>query len=182
MPTPQSLTQASAIAEALIAHLSDPALPPWSKPWRMGAELPLNAVTGKPYRGANVLTLMLSSAGLPHGDWATLKQWNSLGYRVNAGARSTQLSFYTTYEASREHDDGSTTTSTRRCLKFFRVFHRSQTDAPPLVALELTPHIFAQRETEMLTWCQSRTIPIRPDPNRAFYSPAGDYIGMPQLS
>ena len=45
---------------------------PWRKPWR--AELPLNLISGKPYRGINVFLLALAGYGSQY--WLTYRQAN----------------------------------------------------------------------------------------------------------
>lgn len=87
-------------------------------PWqRSGARpvLPVNAVTGKPYRGVNILSLWVTALerGYASGVWATLKQWNAKGASVRKGERASPIVFYReidkTGETAAESDDASET-------------------------------------------------------------------------
>lgn len=177
-------TQAQQLCEEIISYLSDTSLPPWQKPWKVSGSLPINAVTQRPYRGANVLTLMLSSylQGFPHGDWATLKQWNQLGHKVQAGQTGTRLSFYTSTETIQETDDQVERKVKKSVLRFFTVFHRAQTTAPPLSLPEANAHTLQQSEDALLAWCQTRNIAWQLGTDRAYYSPTDDKIVLPPMS
>jgi len=53
-------------------------------PWHGGGSAlscPRNAITGRAYRGVNILSLWLGarSAGFESGEWATYRQWSELG-------------------------------------------------------------------------------------------------------
>lgn len=51
---------------------------PWQKPWEAGeaGSMPFNPTTNKPYRGGNVLSLMIAGMRKGYGDprWMTYKQ------------------------------------------------------------------------------------------------------------
>lgn len=67
-------------------------------PWHQGANVsrPINAVTGNPYRGVNVIALWVRSMTrkLLAGYWATYRQWQTLGAQVNRGEHGTTIVFY----------------------------------------------------------------------------------------
>lgn len=68
-------------------------------PWQRGGiapVLPVNAVTGQPYRGVNILSLWVTAQqrGYDSGEFATLKQWNSKGATVRKGERASPIVFY----------------------------------------------------------------------------------------
>lgn len=60
---------------------------PWHKPWAGGA--PMNAATGRPYRGINIFTLGLAAARFGYSDprWLTFKQAKDLGGNVREGEK-----------------------------------------------------------------------------------------------
>ena len=53
------------------------------------AGLPVNALTDKAYRGINTVSLWAcaTSKGYDASQWATFKQWQSLGAKVDKGQR-----------------------------------------------------------------------------------------------
>lgn len=68
---------------------------PWKRDWKTSGKtsgLPYNLVSGKPYRGINVLTLFCS----PYASrgWCTYKQAQELGYQVRKGEKSTPIVFW----------------------------------------------------------------------------------------
>ncbi len=63
----------------------------WTKPWR-DVNQPINLISGKAYRGLNVLFLMM--AGHTNRTWGTYKQFNGNGYQVQKGEKGTTIPFY----------------------------------------------------------------------------------------
>ena len=55
----------------------------WTKSW-VGENIPTNAITGKKYQGVNIMALWFSAGQyqFPTNEWATFKQWQSIGARV----------------------------------------------------------------------------------------------------
>lgn len=68
---------------------------PWIVPWKPGEEpsRPVNALTGKEYRGVNSLFLSMVQ---PDGDprWCTLRQANRLDARIRKGARGEVVQYW----------------------------------------------------------------------------------------
>ena len=65
------------LAQNLIAQLQE-GTAPWQKPWTPNpAQIPHNAITGKPYRGANVM--MLAMRGFEDPRWMTYNQAKAAG-------------------------------------------------------------------------------------------------------
>lgn len=68
---------------------------PWKRPWRpaegTGTGFPVNALTGHPYQGMNVLLLWLSAAeqGFGCDIWLTYRQAQQLGGYVRKGETAT---------------------------------------------------------------------------------------------
>src|SRR5947209_7667702 len=75
------------ITNQIIAALEGNALPMWRKPWRSDphAGFPCNIVSRSPYSGVNPLLLEIAAQrhGLQSRYWATFRQWEALGGRVN---------------------------------------------------------------------------------------------------
>ena len=87
----------SRITDKVIAGLQDKGLK-WFKPWTDGSGSinPINHVSGKPYRGINI---MLLSAAMHDGEytyneWCTYKQAAAKGGQVRKGEKSTQIIFW----------------------------------------------------------------------------------------
>ena len=64
---------------------------PWVKPWgaNQAKGLPVNALTGKAYRGCNVM-LLLATPFVSRG-WMTFKQVSSLGGKVLKGSKASDI-------------------------------------------------------------------------------------------
>ena len=87
---------------------------PWRKTWQ-GSE-PRNYVTGKVYRGINLLLLPYG------GEWLTFKQALDSGGNVKKGEKSNMIIFYKTVE--KENEEGEK--ETYRIMQYSNVFHISQ--------------------------------------------------------
>jgi len=68
----------------------------WQMPWHRHATTPRNALTGKSYRGVNVLSLWATAAALQYrtGIWATYAQWTELGAQVRKGEKASLVVFW----------------------------------------------------------------------------------------
>ena len=84
------------LTDTILAQLetADPAT--WSPPWHGADPLPANALTGRRYRGLNVLALWCAAQvqGYAEARWATYRQWAALGAQVRKGERGTIVLFY----------------------------------------------------------------------------------------
>ncbi len=85
-------------------------------PWRRNTGKPLflpeNVVTGKRYRGINIVSLWGSAdeANYPTPIWGTYKQWQAKGAQVRKGEKGSLVVVYKAFsvepEADNEKDDG----------------------------------------------------------------------------
>jgi antirestriction protein ArdC len=173
------------ITDRIVAAL-EAGTPPWRKPWNPdvagGPAMPRNAVTGKRYRGINVLTLGMSGLAFASGDprWATYKQANAEGWQVRRGERSVTGFFYKRLEV---HDatkpDDEDATRHIPLLRAFSLFHASQIQGiPPYQAPTLTEAPWRTPEAAETILTNSRAV-MRVGGDRAFYSPLTDHIQMP---
>jgi antirestriction protein ArdC len=163
--------------------------PPWRKPWNScktgNPAMPRNAVTGRHYRGVNVVTLAASPLALTSGDprWATYKQTADRGWQVKKGACGTTAYFFKRIEvpqpAQPPEDDSQTKTRGIAVLRAFTLFHASQIERIP----EFTPATAAEAPwraddvTEIIIGNTGVAIEIGGD--RAFYTPGTDKVHMP---
>jgi antirestriction protein ArdC len=68
-------------------------------PWHRASyalHCPANAISGRAYRGLNVLTLWVEgeAKGYSSGQWATYRQWSEHGAQVRKGERGTTVFFW----------------------------------------------------------------------------------------
>ena len=93
---------------------------PWRRTWK-GAMLPLNFQTKKPYRGINILLLLLAGGTTPY--FLTFNQIKNLGGLVKAGAKSEIIVFWNWMD--RTNKDGEEVE--QPFLRYYRVFNLDQT-------------------------------------------------------
>ncbi len=76
-----------------IVKLLESGTAPWQQPWKADLSMPTNPTTGKPYRGGNVIALMVASMVKGYGDsrWCTYRQASEKGWRCKRdGNNATQ--------------------------------------------------------------------------------------------
>ena len=157
---------------------------PWVKPWGVNQArgLPVNALTGRPYRGCNILFLLATP--FKSRGWLTFKQVASIGGKVLKGSRATDIFFFTTIEV--EKDDRATGEKVKvdvPCLKNFKVFNLEQCEIPEGANLKYRPEastataddsgIFVECEKllNLAVWYENDTA--------AYYIPSRDEIHLP---
>lgn len=91
------------VAEKLIKQLEQ-GTAPWQKPWEPGADLPMNPVSGKRYRGINALHLM--SEGRSDPRWLTYKQAQAMDAQVRGGEKGTTIQYWKFTEERPLKQDG----------------------------------------------------------------------------
>ena len=158
---------------------------PWTKPWGANCAkgLPVNALTGRAYRGCNVLLLLatpFSSRG-----WLTFKQVSSIGGKVKRGSKATDIFFFTSIEVEKE--DAKTGEKVKvdvPLLKNFKVFNLEQCEIPADASLKYNPEnmdktpiddnpVFDECEQllNLSVWYEDST--------SAYYIPSRDEIHLP---
>lgn len=158
---------------------------PWVKPWgaNQARGLPVNALTGKAYRGCNVmllLTMPFKSRG-----WMTFRQVSSIGGKVKKGARASDIFFFTSIEVEKEDSKtGEKVTVDVPVLKNFKVFNLEQCEIPEGAPLKYHPEntdknpiddtpVFddCEKLLNMAVWYE--------DDVKAYYVPSRDEIHLP---
>ena len=164
-----------AVTDKIIATLEAGEAGQWTCPWhRTGGGLPRNALTGRPYRGINTLSLWVGAQASGYSDdrWATYKQWSELGAQVRKGERSTIVVFFKEYEAADGEDPK------RFVARGSYAFNAAQVEGAPeagetLPASEWTiPEIFDG-------FVERTGARIHHGGDAAFYQPSEDRIVMP---
>ncbi len=151
----------------------------WRMPWLAeGLAFPMNPTTGKRYRGGNVLTLWITALDrdYPAGEWATYKQWASIGAQVRKGEKGTGALFF-----ARKEDNDATTSEEDKRARFianrFVVFNAAQVEG-------YTPRV-TQRDTfEQIERAEQFFAAIgaqveHRNEGRAYYRPSDDVIVLP---
>ena len=182
------------VAETVIQKMKD-GTAPWVRPWAAGETppRPVNASTGKAYRGLNSLWLTMCQ---PDDDprWCTLKQANRLGGKVVKGSRSTTIRYwaYTDRRPKRDENgnyalDGEgkrqyVVVQLERPKVFHaRVFHASQIEGLPELERPApkAPEWDPCGEAEKILQASGANIK-HDQSDRAFYRPVTDSIHLPQ--
>lgn len=177
---------AEAIVSATLA--SDAA---WTKPWKVGQAfgLPRNALTGRDYRGCNILLLL--SRHFASREWLTYKQATEVGGHVRKGQKGTPIFFFSMIEKKNNQDKDNQDEDQDDGIPVFRsftVFNVEQIDgldktklagaenAEPTATTEeeAEAKIFADCEKMMnlSTWSEDST--------QAYYNPVSDEIHLPR--
>ena len=159
----------------------------WRMPWYPGADgavpvLPVNAATGKPYRGVNVVVLWATAQaeGYPSAVWATYRQWVELGAQVRKGERASPVVFWKISDREEQEDADEGTEDGRRSRVFARgysVFNAAQVDGYAAPALPVLPE--AERIGHAEAFFAAIGANIRHGGARACYVPSLDQIRMP---
>jgi antirestriction protein ArdC len=163
--------------------------PPWVCPWSrngLARTLPVNATTGRPYRGINVLLLNAHQweCGFGSNSWLTFNQAQSLGARVRKGATGSIVVFFKMWEAESAGGDVPATEDRRviPLLRSFTVFNTDQVDGLPETVAPAGvlpgPDWDPVSSAELLV--SACGADIRHGGERAFYRPATDHIQIPE--
>lgn len=158
---------------------------PWVKPWGVNQTrgLPVNALTGRPYRGCNILFLLATP--FKSRGWLTFKQVASIGGKVLKGSRATDIFFFTTIEVEKEdRAKGEKVMVDVPCLKNFKVFNLEQCELPEDAPIKYHPENIDKTQIDdnpvfddcekllnLAVWYENDTA--------AYYIPSRDEIHLP---
>jgi antirestriction protein ArdC len=93
---------------------------PWRQTWRTAGR-PKNMVTGRYYRGINVL--LLSSMGFTENIFLTLKQVNELGGSIKKGVHACPVVFWSQKDVAKANSEEK---EVKRVLRYYNVFNIEQ--------------------------------------------------------
>ena len=163
------------VTDRIISQLENGVIP-WEKPWtgvRSGA---FNRISKKSYSLLNQMLLKFD------GEYATFKQWESLGGHVRKGEKSEIIVFWKIQPVEEEREDGTKEVKQIPLLRYFNVFHISQVDGveplpkeelngiEPIDKVESILHDYWNREGIEIEHTAS---------DDAYYSPSRDLIHLP---
>jgi antirestriction protein ArdC len=170
------------VSEKILAELAT-GCPPWVKPWKSigrGNNIPMNAVSRRPYSGCNVVMLWMS--GYASNRWLTFKQALELGGNVRKGEHGTRIYFVSSY--LRKDKDGEETGSTARFLKEYTVFNVNQCEGLPdkCFAGDPEPINTEARDAEAQDFITVTGADFREGHGEAYFVPSKDFISMPAFA
>ena len=159
----------------------------WDMPWhRHGVThtRPMNALTGKRYRGVNVLALWAAAEarGFTTGLWGTYRQWQEKGAQVRKGEKSSLVVFFKELAVDETNPETGETERGRRLIaKASYVFNANQVDG--FVASEpAAPANPAEVLTQIEAYVAATNARVAFGGEGAFYRPLTDTIHMPDRS
>lgn len=187
-----------ALVDRMLSRLDAGAIP-WDNGMK-GFAAPRNAVSGKHYRGINLLNLMLAGKDDPR--WLTFNQATDAGYKVKKGARGVPIELYKIIDKRTGKDADlvaikeeikDMTFAERQAFKkenlqtFARTYHVF--NASDVIGIEpyrapiLTPEDISARNERIEAVIAGSQAPIFYDGNgRNFYRPATDEIHLTDRS
>ena len=162
------------VTDRIIEQLEQGVIP-WQKPWGGVIDGAYNRISKRPYSLLNQMLLQHS------GEYATFKQWSELGGHIRKGEKSEIVVFWKLQPYEDENADGEKIIKQIPLLRYYNVFHVSQVDGVEAKELDLNefePIEEAERiKTEYMTREHLKILEKLTD--KAFYSPAFDYIQVP---
>jgi antirestriction protein ArdC len=178
------------ITDKIIAELEAGRVP-WVQPWGTAAAkaplaMPKNATTQRRYSGVNVLILWgaVIERGFVGQSWLTFRQALSLGGNVRKGEHGTTVVYadrFTPEDERRRAERDGDEPGAIPFLKRFTVFNTDQCENLPdglVTAPPPVPEGLILPQAEALIDATDADFRIGGD--RAFYSPANDYIQVPR--
>jgi antirestriction protein ArdC len=170
------------ITDQIIAEIEKGAMP-WVKPWSASSSAERNIVSKAEYNGINRLilgmTTMLRSYSTPY--YGSFKQWQDLGASVKKGEKGTKIVFYKPVVKNETNQKtGENDTYVYSCLKTYYVFNADQVEGYEIAKpADILPRVYnpapALDDRILKTGAN-----IKHGGASAFFSPTGDFIGMPE--
>jgi antirestriction protein ArdC len=177
------------VANRIIAEMKK-AVVPWVKPWSAtaGRNEPANAVTNRPYSGANVVLLWMATDanGWTIPRFVTFKQALELGGSVRKGEHGTKVYFVKRLRVRDRKDNGEVEEREVPLLREYTVFSVAQCDNLParLRACEAKVRHHDERDATIDEFVAATKINIREGAggDRAYYTTAGDFVATPRFT
>lgn len=148
-------------------------------PWHRAANgigRPINAVTGKRYRGSNAVALWAEArlSGYPSDIWATYRQWQTADVQVRRGERGSMIIFYQSIEGGEEEDDPRRRRYVARASKVFNVGQVDGWQAP-----EMPRPALAEVASNVEAFIEATGAMVRHGFEHACYNRRADAIELP---
>lgn len=164
---------------------------PWHQKGENALFMPVNATSGKAYRGVNILALwaIAEHRGYSSGEWATFKQWTEAGAKVRKGEKGAHVVFWSTYEKNGEGGDSDAEANgaekeTGMFAKAYTVFNANQVDGYSPKEQPATSPV-AECPDDPIPECdlffQNLGIDLRHGGDQAFFDALSDHVQMPNF-
>ena len=163
------------VTDRIISQLKQGVIP-WQKPWtgiRSGA---YNRISKKNYSLLNQMLLQYE------GEYATFKQWESLGGHIRKGEKSEIVVFWKIQPVEYIREDGTKQVKQIPLLRYFNVFHISQVDGVEPLPKDALNDIEPIEKAESILhdyWNRENITVEHVKGNDAYYSPSRDLIRLP---
>ena len=173
------------ITEKMI-HALESGTAPWTRPWKVtGDGVPVNALTGTPYRGVNALNLSWRalSTGMADMRYATFKQAKEKGWKIRGGSKGIPILKLVPVEKKEKEEreeESSRYSSDLLIPKVYFVFGAKDLEGIPPLEEKPKPADWTGRAEEIRSKLSSAlNVPVGHGGGRAFYSRLDDRIQMP---
>ena len=163
------------VTDRIISQLKQGVIP-WQKPFtgiRSGA---YNRISKKSYSLLNQMLLQYD------GEYATFKQWESLGGHIRKGEKSEIVVFWKIQPVEDIKEDGTKQVKQIPLLRYFNVFHISQVDGVEPLPKDALNDIEPIEKAESILhdyWNRENITVEHVKGNDAYYSPSRDLIRLP---
>jgi antirestriction protein ArdC len=159
---------------------------PWTRPWKVtGDSVPVNALTGKPYRGVNALNLSWHalSMGVPDMRYATFKQAKEKGWKIRGGSKGIPILKLVPLEKKEKEEQEEVFPGNSGDLlipKVYFVFGAPDLEGIPALEEKAKPADWSGKAEAIRQKLSSTlSISVGHGGGRAFYSRSDDRIQMP---
>lgn len=177
------------VVESILNEIESGPEDRWIMPWSKTHGLPINAYTGKPYNGRNMLLLWASASrnNFRSNRWATFLQWQQMGSPVPQGYRATRV-FRPINQAQQNATGGNDTVLTFRPIAVFnadQINHRTEEQRE---LIPLNPDFDESKARELIGAIdvdirfQGARAYYKNDDDRVFIPPRASFTGSPTLS
>ena len=167
------------VTDQIIQELEKGAAP-WIKPWKSDNTCEKNIVSKKEYNGINrlILGMMTHFKGYQSPYYGSFKQWQEMGGTVKKGEKGIKIVFYKPVSKESITPTGDVEKSAYACLKTYYVFNADQVEGIEISKPVIEPRVYnpapALDDRILKTGAN-----IKHGGGSAFFSPTGDFIGMP---
>ena len=153
---------------------------PWRKPWA-DAGLPKNIISGKHYRGINMM--LLAMEGYEHNLFLSFKQVKDLGGKVKKGEKGHMVVYWNQVDSKQEgldQKEESMEEKKKSILRYYYVFNIAQCDNLPEKYLPKERKVRTLPSCESIVTAMPQCPPIKHKENYAFYNFKDDFVNMPK--
>lgn len=181
------------VADVFVQALSEKKLE-WKKNWGTFGGTPINACTGKYYRGINRFYLsMVTMAEVQNGcaadnRWATFKQINDKGWKVRKGAKGYKVEYWQPYDFKEkkpitwdEFKNSSSKEGVNLIAKYYVVFNGRDIEGIPELKVNKERLVVSDELIKKISTGMEVRI-LNDGGEKAFYRPSEDVIHLPSIN